>query len=143
MMQRCLVTFYINMLMPKLFKHVICPGNFFSAFDKPCIPLKTSMKSLLMSQNGHDKSMAKMYGNDLMFRPHDITTMNDNINMDSTIPGSMNARSWVTTGEESRLCWWKIPIEIHNSECSKTRKLRFCDLSRKFLFGLWQALYPS
>jgi hypothetical protein len=26
-------------------------------------------------------------------RPRDITTMNDNINMDSTIPGSMNARS--------------------------------------------------
>jgi hypothetical protein len=26
-------------------------------------------------------------------RPHAITTMNDNINMDSTIPGSMNARS--------------------------------------------------
>jgi hypothetical protein len=42
-------------------------------------------------------------------RPHAITKMNDNINMDSTIPGSMNARSWVTTGEESRFCWWKIP----------------------------------
>ena len=54
------------MLMPKLFKHVNCPGNFFSAFDKPCIPLKTSMKSLFMSRNGLDKSMAKMYGNDLM-----------------------------------------------------------------------------
>jgi hypothetical protein len=26
-------------------------------------------------------------------RPHAITKMNDNINMDSTIPGSMNARS--------------------------------------------------
>ena len=26
-------------------------------------------------------------------RPHTITKMNDNINMDSTIPGSMNARS--------------------------------------------------
>jgi hypothetical protein len=52
-----LVTFYINMLMPKLFKHVNCPANFFSAFDKPCIPLKTSMKSLFMSRNGHDKSV--------------------------------------------------------------------------------------
>ena len=55
------------MLMPKLFKHVNCPANFFSAFDKPCIPLKTFMKSLLMSRNGHDKSMTKMYGNGLMF----------------------------------------------------------------------------
>ena len=53
--------------MPKLFKHVNCPANFFSAFDKPCIPLKTSMKSLFMSRNGHDKSMTKMYGNGLMF----------------------------------------------------------------------------
>ena len=26
-------------------------------------------------------------------RPHNITKMNDNINMDSTIPGLMNARS--------------------------------------------------
>jgi hypothetical protein len=58
-----LVTFYINMLMPKLFKHVNCPANFFSAFDKPCIPLKTSIKSLFMSRNDHDKSMTKMYGN--------------------------------------------------------------------------------
>jgi hypothetical protein len=127
-----LVTFYINMLMPKLFKHVNCPAilyaysisekrmvcrhidkpieihdnecsktrkirfyasvntgwttkpllplyiryvhvdakiiqtcelssNFFSAFAKPCIPLKTSMKSLFMSRNGHDKNMTKMY----------------------------------------------------------------------------------
>ena len=55
------------MLMPKLFKHLKCPANFFSAFDKPCIPLKTSMKSLFMSRNGHDKSMTKMYGNGLMF----------------------------------------------------------------------------
>ena len=55
------------MLMPKLFKHVNCPANFFSAFDKPCIPLKTSMKSLFMSRNGHDKSMTKMYVNGLMF----------------------------------------------------------------------------
>ncbi|CAB9542789.1 hypothetical protein BROOK1789C_475 [Bathymodiolus brooksi thiotrophic gill symbiont] len=55
------------MLMPKLFKHVNCPANFFSAFDKPCIPLKTSMKSLFMSRNGHDKNMTKMYGNGLMF----------------------------------------------------------------------------
>jgi hypothetical protein len=47
------------MLMPKLFKHVNCPANFFSAFDKPCIPLKTSMKGLFMSRNGHDKSMTK------------------------------------------------------------------------------------
>jgi hypothetical protein len=59
--------FPYNMLMPKLFKHVNCPANFFSAFDKPCIPLKTFMKSLLMSRNGHDKSMTKMYGNGLMF----------------------------------------------------------------------------
>jgi hypothetical protein len=58
-----LVTFYINMLMLKLFKHVNCPAIFFPAFDKPCIPLKTSMKSLFMSRNGHDKSMTKMYGN--------------------------------------------------------------------------------
>jgi hypothetical protein len=56
-----LVTFYINMLMPKLFKHVKCPANVISAFDKPCIPLKTSMKSLFMSRNGHDMSMTKMY----------------------------------------------------------------------------------
>jgi hypothetical protein len=61
------VTFYINLLMSKLFKHVNCPANFFSAFDKPCIPLKTSMKSMFMSRNGHDKSMTKMYGNGLMF----------------------------------------------------------------------------
>ena len=61
------VTFYINMLMPKLFKHVNCPTNVISAFDKPCIPLKTSMKSLFMSRNGHDKSMTKMYGNGLMY----------------------------------------------------------------------------
>ena len=39
-----LVTFYINMLMPKLFKHVNCSTNVISAFDKPCIPLKRSMK---------------------------------------------------------------------------------------------------
>ena len=45
------------MLMPKLFKHVNCPANFFSAFDKPCIPLKTSMKSLFMLRNGHDKNV--------------------------------------------------------------------------------------
>ena len=45
------------MLMPKLFKHVNCSANFFSAFDKPCIPLQTSMKSLFMSRNGHDKSV--------------------------------------------------------------------------------------
>lgn len=55
------------MLMPKLFKHVNCPTNVISAFDKPCIPLKTSMKSLFMSRNGHDKNMTKMYGNGLMF----------------------------------------------------------------------------
>ena len=42
-------------------------SNFFSAFDKPCIPLKTSMKSLFMSRNGHDKNMTKMYRNGLMF----------------------------------------------------------------------------
>ena len=59
--------FYINVLMPKLFKHVNCPTIFFSAFDKPCIPLKTSMKSLFMSRNGHDKNMTKMYRNGLMF----------------------------------------------------------------------------
>ena len=39
----------------------------FSAFDKPCIPLKTSMNILFMSRNGHDKNMRKMYGNRLMF----------------------------------------------------------------------------
>jgi hypothetical protein len=59
-----LVTFYINMLMPKLFKHMNYPTNVISAFDKPCIPLKTSM---FMSRNGHDKNMTKMYGNGLMF----------------------------------------------------------------------------
>ena len=53
------------MLMPKSFKHVNCPTNAISAFDKPCIPLKTSMKSLFMSRNGHDKNMTKMYGNGL------------------------------------------------------------------------------
>ena len=62
-----LVTFYINMLMPTLFKHVNCPGNAISAIDKPCIPLKTSMQIVFMSRNGHDKSMTKMYGNGLMF----------------------------------------------------------------------------
>jgi hypothetical protein len=41
--------------------------NVISAFDKPCIPLKTSMKILFMSRNGHDKNMTKMYGNGLMF----------------------------------------------------------------------------
>ena len=51
------------MLMPKLFKHVNCPTNVISAFDKPCIPLKTSMKILFMSRNGHDRNMTKMYGN--------------------------------------------------------------------------------
>jgi hypothetical protein len=51
------------MLMPKLFKHVNCPANVISAFDKPCIPLKTSMQILFMSRNGHDKNMTKMYGN--------------------------------------------------------------------------------
>ena len=61
------MTFYINMLMPKLFKHVNCPTHVISAFDKPCIPLKTSMKSLFMSRNGHDKNMTKMYRNGLMF----------------------------------------------------------------------------
>jgi hypothetical protein len=45
------------MLMPKLFKHVNCPTNVISAFDKPCIPLKTSMKILFMSRNGHDKNV--------------------------------------------------------------------------------------
>jgi hypothetical protein len=55
------------MLMPKLFKHVNRPTNVISAFDKPCIPLKTSMKILFMSRNGHDKNMTKMYGNGLMF----------------------------------------------------------------------------
>jgi hypothetical protein len=42
--------------------HVNCPTNVISAFDKPCIPLKTSMKILFMSRNGHDKNMTKMYG---------------------------------------------------------------------------------
>jgi hypothetical protein len=55
------------MLMPKLFKHVNCPANVISAFDKPCIPLQTSMQILFMSRNGHDKNMTKMYGNGLMF----------------------------------------------------------------------------
>jgi hypothetical protein len=45
------------MLMPKLFKHVNCPTNVISAFDKPCIPLKTSMKILFTSRNGHDKNV--------------------------------------------------------------------------------------
>jgi hypothetical protein len=62
-----LVTFYINMLMPKLFKHMNYPTNVISAFDKPCIPLKMSMEILFMSRNGHDKNMTKMYGNGLMF----------------------------------------------------------------------------
>ena len=53
--------------MPKLFKHVNCPANVISAFDKPCIPFKTSMNILFMSRNGHDKNMTKMYGNGLMF----------------------------------------------------------------------------
>jgi hypothetical protein len=47
--------------------HVNCPTNVISAFGKPCIPLKTSMKILFMSRNGHDKNMTKMYGNGLMF----------------------------------------------------------------------------
>ena len=47
------------MLMPKLFKHVNCPTNVNSAFGKPSIPLNTSMKSLFMSRNGHDKNMTK------------------------------------------------------------------------------------
>ena len=55
------------MLMPKLFKRVNCPANVISAFDKPCIPLKMSMKKFFMSRNGYDKNMTKMYGNDLMF----------------------------------------------------------------------------
>ena len=50
--------------MPKLFKHVNCPTNVISAFDKPCIPLKTSMKILFMSRNGDDKNMTKMYENE-------------------------------------------------------------------------------
>jgi hypothetical protein len=45
--------------MPKLFKHVNCPTNVNSAFGKPSIPLNTSMKSLFMSRNGHDKNMTK------------------------------------------------------------------------------------
>ena len=45
------------MLMPKLFKHVNCPTNVISAFDKPCVPLKTCMKILLTSWNGHDKNV--------------------------------------------------------------------------------------
>ena len=55
------------MLMPKLFKHVNCPTNVISAFGKPSIHLKTSMKILFRSRNGHDKNMTKMYGNGLMF----------------------------------------------------------------------------
>ena len=55
-----------NFLMPKLFKHVNCPTNVISAFDKPCIPLKTSMTILFMSRNGHDKNTTQMYGNGLM-----------------------------------------------------------------------------
>ena len=55
------------MLMPKLFKRVNCPANVISAFDKPCIPHKMSMKKNFMSRNGYDKNMTKMYGNDLMF----------------------------------------------------------------------------
>jgi hypothetical protein len=54
-------------LLISLFKHVNCPTNVISAFDKPCIPLKTSMKSLFMSRNGHDKNMTTMYRNGLMF----------------------------------------------------------------------------
>jgi hypothetical protein len=65
--KRPFLTFYINMLMPILFKHVNCPTNVISAFDKPCIPLKTSMEIVFMSRNGHDKNMTQMYGNGLMF----------------------------------------------------------------------------
>ena len=57
-----LVTFYINMLMPKLFKHVNCPANFFSAFDKPCIPLKMSMKICLCHGTVTTKAWQKCMG---------------------------------------------------------------------------------
>jgi hypothetical protein len=50
-----LLTFYINMLMPKLFKHVNFPTNVISAFDKPCIPLTTCRKILFTSRNGHSR----------------------------------------------------------------------------------------
>ena len=40
--------------------------------------------------------------------PHDITKMNDNINMDSTIAGLMNTHSWLATNQESIICWLKI-----------------------------------
>ena len=55
------------MLMPKLFKHVNCPTNVISGFDKPCIPLKTCRKILFTSRIGHDKNMTKIYGNGLIF----------------------------------------------------------------------------
>ena len=55
------------MLMPKLFKHVNCPTNVISGFDKPCIPPKTCRNILFTSRNGHDKNMTKMYGNGLIF----------------------------------------------------------------------------
>ena len=43
-------------------------------------------------------------------RPHTITKMNDNIYMDSTMPGSIHTRSWVTTGKESIFSWLKTLI---------------------------------
>jgi hypothetical protein len=95
-----------TMLMPKLFNHVNCPANVISAFDKPCIPLKTSMKSLFMSRNGHDMSMTKMYGN-------------------GSRTFYTSERKYAYSMSEKRVVCRHIdkPIEIHNSECSKTRKL--------------------
>ena len=49
------------MLIPKLFKHVNYPTNVISAFDKPCIPLKTCRKIFVyvteQSRQKHDKNV--------------------------------------------------------------------------------------
>jgi predicted nuclease of restriction endonuclease-like RecB superfamily len=52
----------INMLMPILFKHVNCPINVISAFDKPCILKRVGKVGLC-----HRTVMKKKYENYLIF----------------------------------------------------------------------------
>jgi hypothetical protein len=82
------------MLMPKLFKHVNCPANVISAFGKPCIPLKTSMKTLFMSRNGAQSADCTIVNNDIMYESLEKYNLHHALPLGAAVSDSLKKKIW-------------------------------------------------
>jgi hypothetical protein len=142
-----LVTFYNNMLMPNYLNMWIVPTNVISAFDKPCIPLKTCRKILFTSRNDHDKNMTKMYGIGFIFGCRQLFKIPSFVYMKEKFVTNIS----FATVRLINHSWNRIKCFASCFIIKYIFSTSFIHVGWEYLslqshkchFSLWQALYPS